>query len=121
SLKEYITSGYDGLKDAIVFMLGGQRISVDTDTFQNDMTSISSRDDVLTLLIHLGYLAYDEKKGEVYIPNLEVTDAFKTAVRGTKWDEVNKALSQSEKLLQATINGDAELVKVKKENIIHVL
>lgn len=110
SLKEYITSGYDGLKDAIVFMLGGQRIPVDTDTFQNDMTSISSRDDVLTLLIHLGYLAYDERKGEVYIPNLEVTDAFKTAVKGTKWDEVNKSLSQSEKLLQATINGDAELV-----------
>ncbi|MCD8104572.1 MAG: ATP-binding protein [Lachnospiraceae bacterium] len=110
SLKGYITSGFDGLKDAVVFMLGGQRMEVDTSTFQNDMTSIESRDDVLTLLIHLGYLAYNEEDGTVYIPNLEVTDAFKTAVKGSGWDEVNEALSRSEKLLNATINGDAEMV-----------
>ncbi|MCC8106991.1 MAG: hypothetical protein LIO99_13495 [Clostridiales bacterium] len=64
-------------------MLGGQRIHVDTGMFQNDMTSINSWDDVLTLLIHLGYLAYDEVNEDVYIPNLEVVDAFKTAVKDT--------------------------------------
>ncbi len=110
SLRNYITSGFDGLKDAVIRMLGGQRIHVDTGTFQNDMTSISSRDDVLTLLIHLGYLAYDETNEEVYIPNLEVIDAFRTAVKDTKWEQVNKTLSQSERLLEATIRGDAEAV-----------
>ncbi len=110
SLKSYITSGFDGLKDAIVLMLGGARVKVDTGTFQNDLVSYGSRDDVLTLLVHLGYLAYDANGEEVYIPNLEVADAFKTAVKGTKWNEVNKALSQSEKLLDATLCGDGQTV-----------
>jgi len=110
SLKSYITSGFDGLKDAIIMMLGGQRVKVDTSTFQNDIVSLDSRDDVLTLLVHLGYLAYDVDKEEVYIPNLEVADAFKTAVKSTKWNEVNKALSHSDNLLKATIQGDAQAV-----------
>ncbi|MCD7763013.1 MAG: ATP-binding protein [Lachnospiraceae bacterium] len=110
SLKDYITSGFDGLKDSIIQMLGGQRVHVDTGSFQNDLTSMNCRDDVLTLLIHLGYLAFDEVREEVYIPNLEVADAFKTAVKSTRWNEVIQALTQSETLLQATINGDEKAV-----------
>ncbi|MCD7715330.1 MAG: ATP-binding protein [Lachnospiraceae bacterium] len=110
SLKDYITSGFDGLKDSIIQMLGGQRVHVDTGSFQNDLTSMNCRDDVLTLLIHLGYLAFDEMREEVYIPNLEVADAFKTAVKSTRWNEVIQALTQSETLLQATINGDEKAV-----------
>lgn len=49
---------------------------IDTGTFQNDMTSLQGRDDVLTLLVHLGYLAYDDDSGEVYIPNEEVRQEF---------------------------------------------
>ncbi|MCD8222498.1 MAG: ATP-binding protein [Clostridiales bacterium] len=110
SLRQYISMNFDGLKDAIIQMLGGQRISVDVNTFQNDMTTFNCRDDVLTLLIHLGYLAYDERNSEVYIPNLEVADAFKSAVKGTSWSEINQLLSQSESLLKATIKKDSETV-----------
>ena len=110
SLKDYITADFDGLKDAIVLMLGGQRISVDTATFQNDMTSFRSRDDVLTLLIHLGYLAYDDAEKTVSIPNLEVSDAFRAAVKGSDWTEVNRLLIQSEQLLNATIHAESETV-----------
>lgn len=53
-------------------MLGGQKCQIDTGTFQNDMTSLQGKDDVLTLLVHLGYLAYDDDSKEVYIPNEEV-------------------------------------------------
>ena len=35
------------------------------------MTSLRSKDDVLTLFVHLGYLAYDRKMREVFIPNEE--------------------------------------------------
>lgn len=59
SLKDYICMNFDGLKDCIVQLLAGGRCRVNTDTFANDMTSFKSRDDVLTVLIHLGYLAYD--------------------------------------------------------------
>ena len=59
SLQLYIELNEDGLKEAIVQMLGGAHIKIDVATFQNDMTTMRSRDDVLTLLVHLGYLAYD--------------------------------------------------------------
>ncbi|MCD8300677.1 MAG: ATP-binding protein [Clostridiales bacterium] len=110
SLKNYISMNFDGLKDAIVMMLAGQRVSVDTGTFQNDITSFGRRDDVLTLLIHLGYLAYDKATKEVYIPNLEVAESFTSAVKGTDWTEVNKLLDESEKLLASTIDEDGDAV-----------
>lgn len=71
SLKFYINMNFDGMKDAIILMLGGERCRINTRKFQNDMTSFRSRDDVLTLLVHLGYLAFDLEKSEVYIPNQE--------------------------------------------------
>ena len=82
----------------------------DTGTFQNDMTSFSGKDDVLTLLVHLGYLAYHEEKQEFFIPNDEVHAEFLRAVKKSGWNEVADAVSISEKLLEATLNQDAEAV-----------
>lgn len=110
SLKKYIDINMDGLKDDIVFMLGGQRVRVDISTFQNDITSFHNKDDVLTLLIHLGYLAFDQKKEEVYIPNQEVAEAFRSAVKGGKWKPVEQAIRNAERLLDATLLGDSETV-----------
>ncbi len=110
SLRDYISMNFDGLKDAVVRMLTGERIQIDPATFQNDMSSFECRDDVLTLLAHLGYLAYDECEGEVYIPNLEIMQEFQRAVRRTGWTEILKMIDQSEKLLKATVSGDAEAV-----------
>lgn len=78
SLKDYISMNFDGLKDCVVQMLAGGRCRVNTDTFENDMTSFKSRDDVLTVLIHLGYLAYDRDRKEAYVPNEEVRTALPT-------------------------------------------
>ena len=61
SLREFISMNFEGLRDLVVQMFAGARCVVDIGTFQNDMTSFKSRDDVLTALIHLGYLAYDGK------------------------------------------------------------
>ena len=74
------------------------------------MSSIKNKDDVLTLLVHLGYLAYDAEQKEVYIPNQEVADEFKNAVENSGWDGVSDALRASEMLLNATIRGDEEAV-----------
>ena len=110
SLKYYIDMNLDGLKEAIVSMLGGLRCKINTRTFQNDMLSIKSKDDVLTLLIHLGYLAYDGETKEVYIPNQEVADEFKNAVEYSSWEGVSAALEASDLLLEATIHGDSDTV-----------
>ncbi|MCD8348204.1 MAG: ATP-binding protein [Lachnospiraceae bacterium] len=117
SLKEYIGMDFDGLKDAITAMLGGERVSVKISTFQNDVTSFNNRNDVLTLLIHLGYLAYDSIEREAYIPNLEVAEAFEDAVSGKEWGIVGKALSDSERLLEATLERNSDAVADALEQI----
>ena len=99
---------FDGLKDAIVQMLTGMHLKININTFENDMTSFRSRDDVLTVLIHLGYLAYDRDRREVYIPNEEVKSAFGDAVQMSNWSQVIEAVKQSEWLLRATLQKDAE-------------
>lgn len=76
SLKRYIDIDLDGLKQAIVAMLRGEHFPIDIRTFQNDMTSIDSKDDVLTLLVHLGYLAYEISTESIYIPNEDVRREF---------------------------------------------
>lgn len=110
SLKEYICLNFEGLRDLVIQMFAGARCTVDINTFQNDMTSFKSRDDVLTALIHLGYLAYDADTREAYVPNEEVRAAFERAVRDTGWDPVVQAIRDSDSLLRATWNGDADAV-----------
>lgn len=110
ALKVYIEMNYDGLKDAVTLMLGGGRCRINTRTFQNDMTTFKSKDDVLTLLIHLGYLAYDERKREVFIPNQEIENEYANAVEGAGWGNVIEAIAASEELLEATLRMDYKAV-----------
>lgn len=110
SLMMYISMNFDGLRQLIVNMLGGQRCCIDVESFQNDITSFHSADDVITLLIHMGYLAYDNKTKEVFIPNEEVRSVFIRAVKNDGWDEVMKAVNDSEKLLKATLAMDESTV-----------
>lgn len=100
SLKLYIELNEDGLKEAIIQMLGGASIRVDVATFQNDMTTIRSKDDVLTLLVHLGYLAYDIDTKSVYIPNEEVHQEFVRAVTTGKHTEIANLIRNSESLME---------------------
>lgn len=96
ALQVYIDLNMDGLKEAVISMLGGDACPVDVGTFQNDMTSFKSRDDILTLLVHLGYLAYDEDARSVYIPNEEVRAEFFRAVKNGKRVELVKMIEMSE-------------------------
>ena len=91
-MKIYIDLNYDGLKDAIVQMLAGEHVVINTEKFQNDMTTFSSKDDVLTLLVHLGYLAFDKNHSAVFIPNTEIRGEFRNAIEGEYWKDVIAAL-----------------------------
>ena len=110
AVAHYIQMNFEGLKDDIINMLGGGRCKVNPTKFQNDMSIISSKDDVLTVLIHLGYLSYNWRKDECYIPNMEVAGEMANAVDSTNWKPVVEALNKSEKLLQDTLNGNTEAV-----------
>ena len=109
-IADYIQMNYEGLKDDIIAMLAGERVRVNPTKFQNDLSVINGRDDVLTVLIHLGYLSYDWNKEECYIPNREVGMEMENAVENTKWTNVVKVLQTSEQLLRATLDGDAKAV-----------
>ena len=50
--------------------------------YQNDMTTFNGRDDVLSLLVHLGYLGFDDQTSQVFIPNREILDEFRTSTKG---------------------------------------
>ena len=106
----YIQRDFEGLKDDVIEMLAGGRVSVDPTGFQNDLSNIRSRDDVLTVLIHLGYLSYNWREDECYIPNREVAGEMANAVKNTAWTVVARALQQSELLTKATLRGDSETV-----------
>jgi len=110
ALKIYMDMDYDGLREAVIALLAKEPVHVNTRTFQNDMTSFETKDDVLTLLIHLGYLAYDSVKEEAFIPNREITEEFENAMSVGGWKEIMKVLKASERLLEATIEGNAEEV-----------
>jgi len=110
ALSIYFNYDYKGLKDTIIELLAGARKFINISNFSNDMVTFKSLDDVLTLLIHLGYLGYDIETQEVFIPNKEISDEFVTAIRDVKWDEVIEAIDESKKLLKATWNEDEEAV-----------
>lgn len=110
TVANYIKMNYEGLKDEIIRMLGGGRCRVNPTKFQNDMSVIRSKDDVLTVLIHLGYLSYDRDEGECYIPNREVAGEMVNAVEVNDWKNVVNAIEQSRQLLRATLNGDSDAV-----------
>ena len=86
ALKIYIDMNFDGLKESVIGMLSDVRCGIDPSTCQNDMTTFKSRDDVLTLLLHLGYLSFDEKTSEVFIPNQEIAREFMRSVKAGGWD-----------------------------------
>lgn len=78
-----INMDFDGLKKDIITMISGGSVNVRTKSYQNDMLTFKNKDDVMTLLIHLGYLAYDSKSHMAYIPNEEIRSEFVDAVEET--------------------------------------
>lgn len=106
----YINLNYEGLKDDVIKMLGGGHCHVVTTSFVNDMSVVKSKDDVLTVLIHLGYLAYDEKEHECYIPNKEVAGEWINAVKDNQWMEIVGTIQSSKNLLESTLACDSDKV-----------
>jgi len=122
SLKIYIEMNFDGLKDKVIQMLAGERCPIKVNTFKNDMTTMGSADDVLTLLVHLGYLGYDSGTKEAFIPNLEVRESFESAIEVGRFKATARAIEESENLIRATIAGKEAAVaeqieKVHRQNI----
>lgn len=110
ALKIYIQMDMDGLKDSVVRMLAGDAIKINVGTFSNDMTTFATKDDVLTLLVHLGYLTYDSVNETVKIPNNEVAQEYMNAISTMNWHGVADSVEASRRLLEALWRLDEEAV-----------
>ncbi len=98
ALKIYMDMNFESLKEDIVMMLGADCVPVNTRSFQNDMRTFKTKDDVLTLLIHLGYLGYDSKAKKAFIPNREIIEEYENAMSAGGWSKFMHILHSSEKL-----------------------
>lgn len=108
--RDFINRDFSGLRRDILKMLSNEHCRVETGEFQNDFVSLHDKDQVMTLLIHLGYLAYDEVNKEAFIPNQEVSEKLSLAIRKSNWEFFSEAISQSEDLLHAAWNCEEEKV-----------
>ena len=110
ALAEFIRRDYDGLKESVALLMDGGKIKIDTSTYQNDMVTFTGKDDVLSLLIHLGYLGFDDETSEVFVPNKEILDEFKTSTKSFEWVSTFESFELSQKLLKATWEMDSDKV-----------
>ncbi|MBR1390748.1 MAG: AAA family ATPase [Lachnospiraceae bacterium] len=110
ALQTYVDMNMDGLQEDVVRLIAGEHIKIDTDSFENDFETFKSKDDVLTLLIHLGYLAYDEKSETARIPNEEVRIEFNNMLRKGRHLKLMELIRNSDQLLKDTIQGNAAAV-----------
>ena len=117
SLMGYISLDFDGLSGTVAELIGGGEVKVDTKGFANDLVTFRNRDDVLTLLIHLGYLAYDETTEKARIPNEEIRMEFVKIVRDVKRDDTIRRVRESEQLIIDTVHENAEAVAAQIEKI----
>ena len=116
-LMDYISRDYNGLTKTVAELIGGIDVHVDTTGFANDLTSFKGKDDVLTLLIHFGYLAYNEKNGTVRIPNEEIKREFQRSIHTVRHTATLKRLRESEELFDATLRKDEDKVAKEIEKI----
>ena len=116
-LMEYISKDYNGLTKTIAELIGGVEVKVNTSGFANDLVTFRSKDDVLTLLIHLGYLAYDSEKRTVHIPNEEIRLEFSKIIREVDHAETRKRLLESDQLIDNTIHLREEAVAAQIEKV----
>lgn len=110
SIVPYIEMDFDGLKQSLISLLGAGKVFTDVDSYQNDMTSIKNKDDVLSLLVHLGYLGYHAEDKTVYVPNEEARQELLRAVQNSNRKELVELIRLSDHILKSTIDGNAEVV-----------
>ncbi|KAG4103763.1 hypothetical protein H8356DRAFT_1374253 [Neocallimastix lanati (nom. inval.)] len=71
---DYVVKDLKGEEKDIALLMNKGRLKVKIDAYRSDV--IENKDTILTVLIHLGYLAYDSKSKNVYIPNKEIKQKF---------------------------------------------
>ena len=111
-LRNYIEIDLDGLQEKVVRALSGQDVPVDPFGFDNDMVTFDCVDDIVTLLTHLGYLAYEPAPqnlaGSAHVPNEEVGLEFHRGVARSRHPLLRNMVRDSIALLEDVVAGRAD-------------
>ncbi len=107
-IDDLISKNFDGLREDIIRMLSGNRISINVSNGKNDLQSFKNKSEVITALIHLGYFAYDADTREAYVPNKEIQEVFYQYMENNDSDNLSRFMKVSERILSAVTEGDAE-------------
>ena len=108
---------FAGLSRTVAELLGGVEVPVDVDGFSNDRVTFRNKDDVLTQLIHLGYLAYDQEREIARIPNEEIRREFQKSIKEVDRAEAIARVATSVKLIEDTVHGDEAAVAQEIERV----
>ena len=104
-----INMNFDGIKDDIIRLIEGNVIQFNCQTFQNDMVSIKNENDILSLLVCLGYLGCVDDGGNdraAYVPNKEIKTALAALVKSQPWFNSMPIIERSELLFNAITSLD---------------
>lgn len=111
ALSNYILMDFDGIKDDVIAMIAGKKVPVNVLTYLNTLSDFKSKHDVFTYLIHLGYLSYDRKNKECFIPNNEIRIEWINAIENApEYKEIIEMVNGSKELLKRTIAKDEAYV-----------
>ena len=105
-----INMNFDGIKDDIIHLIEGSTIQFSCTTFQNDMVSIKTKDDIFSLLVCLGYLGCADDGGDyrlAYVPNKEIRTALSSLVKAQPWFNSMPIIERSQSLFEAITTLDA--------------
>ena len=94
------------MKSDVEALMRGESIPVDITSFENSIKDIGSRDKVLTMFIHLGYLSYNN--GEAHIPNMELLLYFASCIKNADLGGLTRVISRSEEMLECIRKGKSE-------------
>lgn len=117
TIDPFIDSNFEGVKDDIVKLIGGESIKVHPVRFNKTIEGIKNRDDIFTYFVHLGYLTYDPDEtdssfGWVRIPNFEIRQEFQDRIDGRSfYSYAWTYISESRKLLEETLAGNSKYVE----------
>ena len=120
AIAERIRQNFAGTKEDVVKMIAGENVDVNATRYMNTMNSFTTRGDLFTYLIHLGYLAYNNEDSTCRIPNKEVRQEWFNAIEvDDDYAVTNQIIESSKELLAATIRGEEEVV-AKALDISHI-
>lgn len=110
ALQVYIDMDYEGVASDLLAMLDGAKLPARIEGFTNTMTEFRDKDDVYTLLVHLGYLGYDQVERAVFIPNEEIRREYVNALRGGTRLGLARLIGESRELITQTIEANCAYV-----------